>query len=52
MPKSLAFTVIIDIFVFIYLFMDFYNVTYNLKKETETQKLDEEKIEDKKIKSQ
>jgi len=28
MPKALAFTVIIDIIAFIYLFMDFYKSTY------------------------
>lgn len=32
MPKALAFTVIIDIFAFIYLFMDFYKSAYKENK--------------------
>ncbi|VVC28056.1 ELO family, conserved site,ELO family [Cinara cedri] len=51
MPRALSVTVIIDLFAFIYLFMNFYKVAYNADKVTETQKPDEKNIVQTKIKS-
>lgn len=51
MPKSLAFTLIIDLLAFIYLFMDFYKATYTIDKPSGTRKLDDKKIVETKPKS-